>query len=140
MKALVLLLASGMLATSALSRTTSDHAFFPAVMRGDIEAAKAMIIGNVEIADWERSRLNRKSLTPTEFFERVKPCYFRMAFAKTEDKNTEVGVWMCALSPTKSDPSLSKTVLVQASYKADKVSLNSYSEEKSTNPAPAPGQ
>jgi len=129
-----------MTASAASSQATSDHIFFPAVMRGDIDGAKAMIIGNVEIADWERARLKRKSMTPAEFFERVKPCYFRIAFMKTEDKNTEVGVWMCALTPTKTDPNVSKTILVQALYKGDKVALDSYSEQESMKPAPAPGQ
>lgn len=141
MKAVVFLtLALGMIGAPASSQISSDHTFFPAVMRGDIEGAKAIITGNVGIADWERTRLKRKSLTSGEFFERVKPCYFRIAFAKTDDKNREVGVWMCALKPTKTDPHISRTVLVQATYAGGKVSLDSYSEQESMNPAPAVGE
>ena len=129
-----------MIASAASAQATSDHIFFPAIMRGDIAGAEAMIAGRVKIADWERKRLKRKSFTPAEFFDRVTPCHFRVAFAKADDKNVEVGVWMCALTPTASDPNLSRTILVQASYQGDKVSLDSYSEEESLKPAPAPGQ
>ena len=129
-----------MIASAASAQATSDHSFFPAIMRGDIAGAEAQIAGDVKIADWEQARLKRKSLTPAEFFERVKPCYFRIAFAKSDDKNVEVGVWMCALTPTATNPNLSKTILVQASYQGDKVSLDSYSEEESAKPAPPAGQ
>lgn len=128
----------GALAAPVSAQATSDHVFFPAITQGNVDGARAMIVGNVGVADWEQARLKRKSFTPTEFFERVKPCYFRVAFAKTEDKNLEVGVWMCALTPTKADPNLSRTILVQARYAGETVSLDSYMEQESMKPAPAP--
>ena len=117
----------------------SKHSFFAAVQRGDISGARAMIDGKVAVAEWEQDRLRRKAFTTAEFFDRVKPCYYRVGFVQKDDPDIEVGVWMCALTPTKADPNLSKTIMVQANFKGERVTLDSYNEQESMMPAPAQG-
>jgi hypothetical protein len=117
----------------------SKHGFFAAVKRGDISAATAMIDGKVAVAEWEQDRLRRKAFTTAEFFDRVKPCHYQAGFVQKDDPDTEMGVWMCALTPTTADPNLSKTIMVQANFKGERVTLDSYNEQESMMPAPAQG-
>jgi hypothetical protein len=117
----------------------ATHDFFPAVKRGDIAAAKAMIDGEVIVAEWERDRLRRTSFTPAQFFDRVKSCRYDNGFVMKDDPDVEFGVWLCPLRRSRVNPNRSKTIMVQANFKGERVTLESYNEQESTIPAVAKG-
>ena len=116
----------------------SKKNFFPAIVRGDLDGAAAMIHGDVQVLSTEVRTVGSASLTPAQFFERVSRCYLRAFYGKDEEPNAVIATWMCALQPTKGNPNRSRVILVKTTFEGDHVRLSDYFQRDSMRPAPPP--
>ena len=112
--------------------------FFPAIARGDFDRAAAMIEGDVQVLSTEVRTVAATSLSPAQFFERVRNCYLRAFYAKDGEPNTTIASWMCPLRPSKVNPNRSRVILVKVAFDGDHVRLSDYFQRDSMRPAPPP--
>lgn len=126
------------LAGTPASEPPSKKAFFPAIVRGDHDRAAAMIQGDVRVLSTAVPTVGAASLSPAQFFDRVRNCYLRAFYGKDEERNQVIASWMCPLQPSRRNPNRSRVILVNVAFEGDHVRLSDYFQQDSTRPAPPP--
>jgi hypothetical protein len=124
------------IAQSSPPEPSSKKTFFPAVARGDFERAAAMVKGDVQVLSTVVNTVGAASLTPAQFFERVRNCELRAFYAKDGQPNSTVATWMCPLTRSKANPNRSRVILVEVAFEGDRVRLSDYFQQDSTRPVP----
>lgn len=110
--------------------------FFPAIARGDFERAGAMVKGDVRVLSSAVKTVGATSLSPGQFFDRVRNCDLRAFYAADGEPNSTMASWMCSLKRSKANPNRSRVILAKVTFEGDHVRLSDYFQQDSTRPAP----